>query len=542
MRKLKKQYVLCVAFFVIAVVGLFVYLLVHNTQKYNEVEVVFLSDPQFKTINTLGKSPVVSSSDSDLTRILKEYSVEKYKLINNPSADLDYSINGSNESVLRQTELPYVYRLYSKANVENLEFAIGARGSQIAGGSEYEVVPVIFFPTNYPVEAAVVDHVNKVMADIQQWYGWWNEGKTFTLKPAVVVAGDHDSYWYWCADNEQGCVEKNIFENLNRELNRKGVGYLNPNKPYTAYPTIIMGGGGIGGAMGFDWTGGGAAANIGDLSIYPELDGNCNRVKQFYFKGDPVDSMARCLNERMTTTRQGSGALAHEIGHVFDLPHTEALGYSLNSFEAQNSLMQNHGIFPNTILAPREKQILANKQYLNTTIASSECSANLNVCAKSCAGGKEVLSGYAACTKTSGNGFKCCVKPTSSNTPRPTKSPTLTPTIPIGGVSQTPSPTKTPTPVPTATPIPTNVSTLTPTRTPTPNPQASVTLTATPTNGIACDPDGSSGITLADLRLARREIAGLEITNNASCITGGSATTLADLRKIRRILAGLDNL
>ncbi|MBP7832560.1 MAG: hypothetical protein KA035_02195 [Candidatus Levybacteria bacterium] len=75
------------------------------------------------------------------------------------------------------------------------------------------------------------------------------------------------------------------------------------------------------------------------------------------------------------------------------------------------------------------------------------------------------------------------------------------------------------------------VSTLTPTKTPIPT----VTITSQ-----FCDPDGSGGITLADLRLARREIAGLELSKKASCMTGGSTTSLADLRKIRRIIAGLE--
>ncbi|MBP7832561.1 MAG: hypothetical protein KA035_02200 [Candidatus Levybacteria bacterium] len=136
--------------------------------------------------------------------------------------------------------------------------------------------------------------------------------------------------------------------------------------------------------------------------------------------------------------------------------------------------------------------------------------------------------------------------PTPPNTPTPTKSTTPTPTIPIGGVSQTPSPTKTPTPVPTATPTPTNTPTPTltqnptSTQTPTPSLRATATLTAIPTNGTACDPDGSGGITLADLRLARRELAGLELNKKASCMTGGNGTSLADLRKIRRMIAGLE--
>jgi len=58
-----------------------------------------------------------------------------------------------------------------------------------------------------------------------------------------------------------------------------------------------------------------------------------------------------------------------------------------------------------------------------------------------------------------------------------------------------------------------------------------------------CDPnstgDSAGIIDFADLRLARREIAGIALTNNAACMSGGVKTSFADLRKIRRIIAGL---
>ncbi len=79
-----------------------------------------------------------------------------------------------------------------------------------------------------------------------------------------------------------------------------------------------------------------------------------------------------------------------------------------------------------------------------------------------------------------------------------------------------------------------------PTKTPIPSLTITPSLTAIPPTGAICNPDGEEGITFADLRLARREIAGREITNKASCMTGGSATSFADLRKIRHIIAGLE--
>ncbi len=61
-----------------------------------------------------------------------------------------------------------------------------------------------------------------------------------------------------------------------------------------------------------------------------------------------------------------------------------------------------------------------------------------------------------------------------------------------------------------------------------------------PTGVVVCNPDGVGGIDFADLRLARREIAGIASTSHAACMTGGQSTVFADLRKIRRIIAGLE--
>ncbi len=78
------------------------------------------------------------------------------------------------------------------------------------------------------------------------------------------------------------------------------------------------------------------------------------------------------------------------------------------------------------------------------------------------------------------------------------------------------------------------------------NPTASLAPTITaeisvpPTNTPICNPDGIEGIGFADLRLARQEIAGIVLTNNAACMTGNAQTSFSDLRKIRQILAGIE--
>ncbi len=93
-------------------------------------------------------------------------------------------------------------------------------------------------------------------------------------------------------------------------------------------------------------------------------------------------------------------------------------------------------------------------------------------------------------------------------------------------VAQVSGNTTTNTPIPTSSPIPSSTP--------------SVTTTPTP-----CNPDTTSGtIDFADLRLIRRELAGIVNSNKGSCLTNPSndATSFSDLRRTRRIIAGLESL
>lgn len=222
--------------------------------------------------------------------------------------------------------------------------------------AEYTVIPVVFFPTNYPEDQAVVSHTINAMQNVRNWYKSQNDGKTFSVGSPVVIKAKHDSFWYWCKKQIDGCVLDNPYANIFPEMREVGLRPLDPNAQNVKYLLIFMGGGGF--ASGYMITGG-AVATVGDITIYPELDGNCDRVRESYFTGDQINSKTRCMDEMLPTTKAGTGAIAHELGHAFLLPHTVDNGYSEGSYEVKNSIMSVHWIFPATILAPNEKKILS---------------------------------------------------------------------------------------------------------------------------------------------------------------------------------------
>lgn len=376
--------------------------------------------------------------------------------------------NMSQSSVVGET-------VFSKS-LEELEInSVNSSASKI-DPTDYKIVPVIFFPTNYPVDNQVVSHVQNSLLKIQKWFELQNDGKTFNIDSSVVINGKHDSFWYWCKKNESECIPDNTYANIFPEMREKGLKPLDPDNLNIKYLLIFMGGGGF--ASGY-MTNSGAVATLGDISIYPELDKNCNRVKPFYFQGDSINSFDRCINERMASTNQGTGAIAHELGHTFLLPHTIDSGYAPGSYEAQNSLMQNHGIFPDNILAPREKEILSNSPFL---------------------------------TAKSGN----------IKTPTPTKK-----------VNGTPTQTLTSTVTPTKIILPTKVLT----------PTAVVTNTPKPISCDPYSDGESAGrVDIQDVALVRDEVSRKVRTNKGSCLTGApyDSTKITDLIRARRLASRLD--
>lgn len=221
--------------------------------------------------------------------------------------------------------------------------------SRIADTS-FSIQPIVFFPNDYPIDGAVINHFDQKMNEIRAYYGKQLDGKTFALQPVKTVIGTNKATWYWCNDGETGCSQKDSFNNIINELGRPQFGIINV--------VVFMGGGGIAGGNNEL-----ATAVIGDVSIYPELDKNCSRVKKYYYKDDPINSLDRCTNESMPSTRQGTGAIAHELGHAFGLSHPDAVGYPVNSPEYKNSIMGNQGIFPEGTFNLREKSILKKSAY-----------------------------------------------------------------------------------------------------------------------------------------------------------------------------------
>ncbi len=221
--------------------------------------------------------------------------------------------------------------------------------SRIADSS-FSVQPIVFFPSDYPVDNAVISHFSQKMDEIRTYYSKQLDGKTFVLQPVKTIIGKNNATWYWCNNGESGCIQKDGWKNVMEEIGRPQFGTINA--------IVFMGGGGLAGANNEL-----ATAMVGDVSVYPELDGNCNRVKKYYYKNDPINSLDRCTTEKMPSSRQGTGAMAHELGHAFGLSHPNDIGYPVNSPEYNNSIMGNQGIFPGGSFNLREKGTLKRSAY-----------------------------------------------------------------------------------------------------------------------------------------------------------------------------------
>ncbi|MBI3036353.1 hypothetical protein HYY73_01155 [Candidatus Woesearchaeota archaeon] len=235
--------------------------------------------------------------------------------------------------------------------------------------TSYKVQPVIFFPTDYANDQDMVNYLKDKFEEIRQFY-LTKAGTTFTMLQPQVVSGDHSHEWYWCVDNQAGCVKNNFEASIIDELKRKGF----PVEPdWNKFPAnrvtwvAAFGGGGYAGGR-FYPTGGGLAI-VGDAGIYAAKDGNCNRVLDKYFTTDnPPNAKDSCKNSWLPSGKAegfGIGALGHELGHALNLPHPD--GYSgTTAADWEKTLIGYHWNYPNTGLLEQDKARLAQSPFINT--------------------------------------------------------------------------------------------------------------------------------------------------------------------------------
>lgn len=244
----------------------------------------------------------------------------------------------------------------------------------ISGGCKavnpaYQVQPVIFFPTDYASDQAMVSYLNGKFGEIRQFY-LSKTGATFTILPTKVIAGNNNHAWYWCRDSQPGCINSNFEANVMSELKSNG---LPVEGDWNIYPynkvtwVVAFGGGGYAGGRSYP-TGGGFAM-VGDAGIYAAKDKSCSRLLDYYYSPhEPNNIKGVCKNSWLPSGKEegfGIGALGHELGHAFKLPHPD--GYpGTTAQDWDKTLMGNHWNYPDTGLLQQDKDILAQSPYFNS--------------------------------------------------------------------------------------------------------------------------------------------------------------------------------
>ena len=241
-------------------------------------------------------------------------------------------------------------------------------GNCEAADPNYKVQPVIFFPTDYIADQDMVNYLKEKFEEIRQFY--LNEnGVTFTMLRPQVVSGNNDHEWYWCVNQQQGCITDNFEANVIRELKNKG---FPVEEDWNIYPAdkvtwvVAFGGGGYAG--GRQYPTGGGFSMLGDAGIYAAKDGSCGKILDYYYSPEEPNNIKDvCQNTWLPSGKEygfGIGALGHELGHAFGMPHPD--GYSgTTPQDWEETIIGNHWNYPNTGLLQQDKDILAQSAFFN---------------------------------------------------------------------------------------------------------------------------------------------------------------------------------
>lgn len=265
-----------------------------------------------------------------------------------------------------------------------------------------KTVVIYFYPNDYQADQTYVGQIDPAVGAVRQWYAD-QVGATFTADGVITVRGSGDSAWYKC--NKTDCGWAAVWTNVLLDLQSKGYWFCGD----TTYMIFVH--------SSIPFTGGGSCdpaytADRGGVAMWTETV-----FDQMLGLPPPLGS------EWCWTPDCSLGAVAHELGHSFSLPHLDC-GGAVSWDDCARSVMFAWWSYPNVGLldlgvAP-EKRTLANSPFFSGSASSS-------------------------------------ATPTSSPSPSPTPTPSES-----SSASSTFSATATPKPSPTPTPTPSAPDTLAP--------------------------------------------------------------------------------
>lgn len=187
-------------------------------------------------------------------------------------------------------------------------FSIGAEQEivpeKVEAQTSYKVRPIYLYPSDFPYKQEYFDALKDGIAQIQAWYMKSTGGFTFDYYPPVALKATKDMAWFKCIDGGcDGGVNYEESVNWGRVYYELGAnGYWSCGSDINL---VIMDG--AGGFAGGGWCGSknsGGQALVGTWTYQAHL-------------GD-----YKCRDYFECNTGAAWGAAAHELGHVFGLPHT----------------------------------------------------------------------------------------------------------------------------------------------------------------------------------------------------------------------------
>ena len=106
---------------------------------------------------------------------------------------------------------------------------------------------------------------------------------------------------------------------------------------------------------------------IGEV-LYAAKDNSCDRILGYYFDPqEPNNIKDVCENSWLPSGNQygfGIGALGHELGHAFNLPHPD--GYpDTTAQDWEETLIGNHWNYPNTGFLDEDRAILSTSLFFD---------------------------------------------------------------------------------------------------------------------------------------------------------------------------------
>ncbi|MEO8629568.1 MAG: Ig-like domain-containing protein [Betaproteobacteria bacterium] len=199
----------------------------------------------------------------------------------------------------------------------------------------YSVIPVYFVPRDWDINSAEVQEeaaaIRSALIEVRQLYAHALSGNTFAINDLVVVQGNavkegYGIHWNGGDIYKDGITIDNNFEGLLvAELYSRGFP-TPPEQDENGYVTLafVKGAGGFAGSREMQ-NGDGGLSMLGDWAI---------------------DSLQGAVPESLdwwAGHRRQIGAVAHELGHAFGLPHPDARG-AANGGEIMGNWWENPAI------------------------------------------------------------------------------------------------------------------------------------------------------------------------------------------------------